>query len=73
MWESINGAKVIIGLVGILLSLGIWVGTMQSKVWANEEAVKEQKKVNETVVRMDERQKKILEILEKLEKKVDGS
>ncbi len=63
-------------LIGSLVAVGIWVGTIQMSVVENTKGramvVQDAKETKETVIRMDERQKQILEILKKLEKDRDA-
>lgn len=63
-------------IAGTMVAVGIWVGTIQMSVVENTKgraiAVQDTKETKETVIRMDERQKQILEILKKLEKDRDA-
>ena len=63
-------------MIGSLVAVGIWVGTIQMSVVENTKGramvVQDAKETKETVIRMDERQKQILEILKKLEKDRDA-
>ncbi len=62
-------------MIGSLVAVGIWVGTIQMSVSENTKGraivVQDAKETKETVIRMDERQKQILEILKKLERDKD--